>query len=102
MVGDEAVSVCLHDGNRVTLRWLVNWMRMPVAFVIVKVGQEDACGALARHITEVNIEGESATKIGVVEEGPVCRVVPRDIVDEGSVVLTDSEAGVFGLKKPTV
>jgi len=41
---------------------------VPVALLVVKVGQEDACGALARHVTEVNIEGESATKIGVVAE----------------------------------
>ena len=71
MISDEAVSVCLHDGNRVTLRRLDNCRRMPATFFVVKVCQEDACRALARHISEVNIEGESATKIGVVKEGLV-------------------------------
>ena len=102
MVRDEAVSVCLHDGNRVTLRRLVNWLCMPVALFIVKVGQEDTSGALARHFTQVNVEGESATEIGVVDEGPFCRVVPLYVVNEGSVVLTDSEAGVLGLEILTI
>ena len=93
------MNVCLHDGNRVALRRLVNWLLVPVALLVVKVGQEDACGALARHVTEVNIEGESATKIGVVAEGPFGRIVPLDVMNEGSVVLTDFEAGVLGLEE---
>ena len=98
MVRDEAVSVCLHDGNRVTLRRLVNWLLVPVALLVVKVGQEDTCGALARHFAEVNIERERATNVRVVDERPFGRVVPLDIVNEGSVVLTNFEALILGLE----
>ena len=69
MTGNEAVGVCLHDGDCVTLGRLVNWMRVPEAFFVVKVGQKDASRALARHVSQVNVEGESATEIGVVEKG---------------------------------
>lgn len=102
MVRDEAVSVCLHDGNRVTLRRLVNWLLVPVALLVVKVGQEDACGALARYFAEVNIKREGATNVRVVEEGPFGRVVPLDIVDEGSVVLTNLDALILGLEELAV
>jgi len=98
VVRDEAVSVCLHDGNRVTLRRLVNWLLVPVALLVVKVGQEDTCGALARHFAEVNIERERATNVRVVDEGPFGRVVPLDVVNEGSVVLTNFEALILGLE----
>jgi len=60
MIREEAVGVCLHDGHRVTLRRLVNWMCVPIAFFVVNMGEEDARGALAGHLRKVDIEGESA------------------------------------------
>jgi len=98
MVRDEAVSVCLHDGNCITLRCLVGWMRIPVTLFIIEVGKEDACSTLARHITEINIEGESAAKICVVEEGPFDTVIPLFICDESAVILANLEASVVCLE----
>lgn len=60
MLCEEAVGVCLHNGYRVTLRRLVNRMCLPVALLVVNVGEEDARGALARHLSKVDIKGKSA------------------------------------------
>jgi hypothetical protein len=75
---------------------------VPVALLFVKVGQEDTCGALTRHFAEVNIERERATNVRVVDERPFGRVVPLDIMNEGSVVLTNFEAFILGLEELAV
>lgn len=102
MIRKEAESVCLHDGNRVTLRRRVSWVRVPAALFVVNVGKEDACGALAGHIRKVNIEGKSATQVSVVEEGPFGVVLPHFVHDEGAVVMAHPKAFVLSLEIASV
>jgi len=102
MLCEEAVGVCLHDGYRVTLRWLVNRMCLPVALLVVNVSEEDASGALARHLRKIDIEGESAAKVDLVVEGPLRVAVPLFVGDKGAVVVSNRKAFVLGLKVASV
>lgn len=98
MIREEAESVCLHDGHRVTLRRPVSWVCVPGALFVVDIGEEDACGALAGHIRKVDIEGESAAEVSIVEEGRCHGVIGFVLGEEGAVIMANPKAFVLGLE----
>lgn len=102
MIREEADSVCLHDGHHVTLRRPFSWVRVPAALFVVDIGEEDACGALAGNIRKVDIEGESATKVSIVEEGRCHGVIDFVLGDESAVVMANPKALILGLEITTV